>query len=710
MGNFLSYELLPVILNMTLTGGAVIVFVLLCRLALRRAPRICSYALWLVVLFRLLCPVSLTADFSLLRVVDPPLETVGERASAVRYIPWDVVHTPYPSIELPVPGVGEAVTETLPQGEEQTAADPLEVPVAIATGGWLLGVGGLAVYGVVSLFRLRRRLVGAVPLEKGVYLADHIDTPFVLGLLRPKIYLPSALAEQERGYILLHEHHHIRRLDHVVKLLAFLALCIHWFNPLVWAGFTLMEKDMEMSCDEAVMKKLGEGVRADYSASLLRLATGRRSIAGAPLAFGEGDTRARVNNVLRWKRPRLGAVLAGAAVCVLAITACALNPAETPAQPGGTDTLSAPAQGAYGSAEDAAYYLELAAGGDGFREMDEARKEALLEEYGQLLAGYTLLPRESEDGRSAYILGAYTGPLEESPLYLMYSVEVGDYNGGLVQVLYREEDSPAVYAALTEGGVPEVGTVIKNSCLSYSADNFHASPLILIEPRDVSRSVTLPFSRYQHTPNGREYIADAVSRGIALTDTTEPCLCVYRISEKYGELAECIPLTQEQLAAIESEALQPITPGFGFAAEVHTEDNTVLYTEATGVPRTVLDLAVEQCDYRFASPSYITGPVLAAVLEGDWLNEPRYAAAEDLDRLAEILKNAEFGYVGSCGYGAKVTLSLTGGEQHSFFKGTDGCDSVVFGSYGGYFLGDAENTEFWQIFGLDPETKEPLES
>ena len=328
MGDFLAYELLPVILNMTLTASVVIVFVLLARLALRRAPRICSYALWLVVLFRLLCPVSLTADISLMGLLDTPVTEVTAHTSAAAYVPQDVVHDPTPTVDLPVPGIGEAVTDALPQGEEQAVADPLEAPMAIATLVWMAGAAAMVIYGAVSLVRLRRRLVGSVPLEKGVYLADHIDTPFVLGLFRPKIYLPSAMPEGERGYILLHERHHIRRLDHAVKLLAFLALCVHWFNPLVWLMFVLLGKDMEMSCDEAVMRKLGEAVRADYSASLLRLATGRKTITGAPLAFGEGDTRDRVVNVLKWKRPRLWAVLAGAAACAVVIAACAVNPNE----------------------------------------------------------------------------------------------------------------------------------------------------------------------------------------------------------------------------------------------------------------------------------------------------------------------------------------------------------------------------------------------
>lgn len=325
MRDFAAYELLPIILNMTLTASIVIVLVLLARLVLRRAPRVCSYALWLVVLFRLLCPVSLTADISLMGLLDIPVTEVTTHTSTAAYVPRDVVHSPEPTVTLPVPGVGEAITDALPRGEEQTVADPMEAPVAIAMILWVTGVTAMVIYGVVSMARLRRRLVGAVPLEKGVYLADHIDTPFVLGLVRLRIYLPSALPEGERGYILLHERHHIRRLDHVVKLAAFLAVCIHWFNPLVWLMFVLLGRDMEMSCDEAVMKKLGKDVRADYSASLLRLATGRKIIAGAPLAFGEGDTRERVKNVLRWKEPKLWLVILSAAVVAVLAVVCGTN-------------------------------------------------------------------------------------------------------------------------------------------------------------------------------------------------------------------------------------------------------------------------------------------------------------------------------------------------------------------------------------------------
>ena len=233
--------------------------------------------------------------------------------------------------------MNQSANEALPQGDEQTAADPLEASVALATLVWLAGIGVLAVYSVVSLLRLRRKLIGALPLRENICLADYIDSPFVMGIIHPKIYLPSSLSEQEQGYIILHEQHHIRRGDHIMKALAFLALCIHWFNPLVWVAFILSSKDMEMSCDEAVVKKLGEGIRADYSASLLSLATGRRIIAGTPLAFGEGDTKSRIKNLLNWKRPKVWITVLAAVVCLAIVAACAGNPREEAAEtPGDT--------------------------------------------------------------------------------------------------------------------------------------------------------------------------------------------------------------------------------------------------------------------------------------------------------------------------------------------------------------------------------------
>lgn len=314
------YTFLPKILNMSLTASVAIIFVLLLRLLLKKAPKVISYALWGVVLIRLLCPVSIKSGLSLYGLLDTPTVDMTAHSNTVEYIPSNIVHAEYPEVVLPVPGVGEAITETLPQGEEQLRADPLEAPMSIATYVWMCGILAMAIYGIATYLWLRRRLITASPLRDNIYLADEIQSPFVMGLIRPKIYLPSEMEEREHSYIILHEQYHIRRLDHIMKALAFVALCIHWFNPLVWVAFILSGKDMEMSCDEAVVRKLGTQIRADYTASLLSLATGKRIIAGMPLAFGEGNTKGRIKNLVNWKKPTFWVVLVAVVACgVLAI-------------------------------------------------------------------------------------------------------------------------------------------------------------------------------------------------------------------------------------------------------------------------------------------------------------------------------------------------------------------------------------------------------
>jgi len=720
--------LLPTILNMTLTASVVILFVLAARLALKKAPKVFSYALWAVVLFRLLCPVSITTDFSLLGLFDTPAVENTQHTTAVEYIPYDIVHTQDLEVQLPVPpAINEAVNEVLPQEHAALGADPLEGEFAIGSMIWLLGIGSMVIYGTVSYILLRRKLIGAVLLRDNIYLADGIGSPFVMGIIRPKIYLPSALSEQEQEYIILHEQHHIRRGDHIIKALAFIALCIHWFNPLVWVAFVMSSKDMEMSCDEAVVKKLGVGIRADYSASLLSLATGRRIIAGTPLAFGEGDTKSRIKNMLNWKKPKAWIIVVAAVICLAVVAACASNPAAMSTQPNAPtvdENYSTSDQGGSSEeqedhnnitdsssvvapelAKDAVYYLELAAG-ETFRDMNPQKQAEILADYKELLDDYTLIARETEDGKTTYIVGQYTGSGNEAPLHGMYGIEISLGAEDMWQILYREEDSEAVETALVEQEMPTVGYQIAKSYIRYTTDG----TLILIQPKDTEIWLDVAWNRYMHTPNGREYIVDAVARGIDVCGKTDTFLYVYLISERFGEIAERIALTEEEAAAILAEERVSIIDGLGFSASLNIDGQSVYYNEHSGIPQTVLDLAVERCDYRFGDPGMITDTVCEARLDCDWLDAPLYAKEEDLPRLREILKNAQFGYVGACGYAAKLTLTFTGGEKLTMFKGCDGCDSIVFGSYSGYFLGDEENVGFWEIFGLDAETKLPLDS
>ena len=301
------------ILNRTLTGSIVIICVLLARQVLKKAPRVYAWALWLVVLLRLLCPVSIPGPVSVLELVDAPLTPSG----AVEFV------------EPPVQAPLETITPIGPGEIVQTIPSPSAPPIdwnLMASRVWLLGAAVLLAYGFFSYVNLKRKLRESVPMGRGIRECDGIGTAFVL---MHTIYLPTDLEAEERKYILLHEQLHLRHGDPIVKALFWLAVCIHWFNPLVWLSFFLCSRDMELRCDEAVLKRLGPQVRSDYAQSLLNFAAGRR-FAPAPLAFGEGDTGKRVKFVLRWKRTKLWLAAAGGLLCaaVLLLTAC--DPAKAP--------------------------------------------------------------------------------------------------------------------------------------------------------------------------------------------------------------------------------------------------------------------------------------------------------------------------------------------------------------------------------------------
>ena len=299
-------DFLPELLRINLVTSIVILIILGARLILKRAPKVFSYALWAIVLIRLLIPVSIQSPISVV-----PNTTAASGA---------VINSALPEIEF----------ETLSDLEQNyyesqnTSSEDVQVyvsrtmePIVYLSFAWLVGVAVMVLYSGISYLKIRRMVRIAVPLRENIWIADDIKSPFVIGFIKPKIYLPNNLGEQEQEYIILHEQHHIRRFDHVIKALAFLALTIHWFNPLVWIAFVLACKDMEMSCDEAVIRKLGSDVRADYSASLLTLATGHRIIAGTPLAFGEGDTKGRIKNLAKWKKPAIWVLVLTIIICLI---------------------------------------------------------------------------------------------------------------------------------------------------------------------------------------------------------------------------------------------------------------------------------------------------------------------------------------------------------------------------------------------------------
>lgn len=371
-------ELFVTVCNMSVTAGFVIVMVLLARLMLRRVPRKFSYCLWLIVAFRLVCPYSIPSGSSMFN-----LEFFRDRADTGSQVIWSMADMLNADIgeenavlsggDRTVAAEGERDGKSVrAEGAEATdgernsgasgsedvsgkpdgeSADGDGVKSGTAKGGlslagpgdggkgifggtlgtvnraealafvWLAGVAVFLLYQLVAYGKLRRRVETAVRFGEGVYECDRISTPFVMGFFSPRIYLPFRMTEKEHPYILLHEQCHIRRRDHQVKVLAVLLLAVHWFNPLVWAAYHFMCKDMEMSCDEMVIGRLGNKVKEEYSRSLLGFAARGQGWAAAPLAFGEVPAKARIQNVLRFQSPKRAALLFGMVICVAAAVA-----------------------------------------------------------------------------------------------------------------------------------------------------------------------------------------------------------------------------------------------------------------------------------------------------------------------------------------------------------------------------------------------------
>lgn len=311
-------DFFPRLINMSAIASIVILFVLAARLILKRAPKIFSYALWAIVLIRLLVPIHIPSPISAI----PVTQTTNSAE----------INAALPPLDFETPKDRQENSYSLQQSIEKDTpyvhvSHSLE-PTGYLAIGWIAGMGVMVLYSCLSYWKIKKKVRISVLLRDNIFIADDIGSPCVIGFGMPNIYLPNCLGEKEQEYIILHEQHHIRRFDHVIKALAFLALTIHWFNPLVWIAFVLACKDMEMSCDEAVIRKLGENVRADYSASLLTLATGHRIIAGTPLAFGEGDTKGRIKNLSKWRQPVFLTVVIGLFVCLLAGVLLLTNPIE----------------------------------------------------------------------------------------------------------------------------------------------------------------------------------------------------------------------------------------------------------------------------------------------------------------------------------------------------------------------------------------------
>ncbi|WP_265104754.1 M56 family metallopeptidase [Ruminococcus turbiniformis] len=344
-------EIFITILNMSVAAGIVILVILLLRLLFRKTPRKYLYALWLAAAFRLVCPWSVESGISLFNMeVFEPVQTEGnaqvwlvpeqmleqqdqpeeEQAQAAQEGQPEETQAQAAQEDQTGEAQVQAAQEGQPEEEQTQAARQDQAEAASGTGFpaspldilalvWIAGTVAFLGYEMVCWLRIRRLTFQAVRFEDDVYECDAIPSPFVMGIFRPVLYLPFGLSDEERTMILLHERCHIRRKDHIVKFVSMLLLAVYWFHPLVWAAFRFMSADMEMSCDDCVMERMGTGSKEEYSRCLLGLAVNRQPSAGI-LAFGESAVKARVKNILRFRK-RSGFVRRTTAVCGIVLLA-----------------------------------------------------------------------------------------------------------------------------------------------------------------------------------------------------------------------------------------------------------------------------------------------------------------------------------------------------------------------------------------------------
>ena len=312
-------ELFLKVMNMSISASWLIMAVLICRLVLKKAPKWACVLLWGIVAARLLFPFSIESDLSLI----PSAETISP----------EIMMDATPTIHTGIPAINNAVNPIISQSfapSPAASANPLQIWIPVLSVVWIVGVAILLAYTAISFWFLRKKVDTAVLLRGNILQSENVSSPFVLGVIRPKIYLPFKIDEQDMDHVVAHELAHIRRRDHWWKPLGFLLLTVHWFNPLMWLAYVLLCRDIELACDEKVIKELSNEQRADYTQALLTCSVNRRMIAACPLAFGEVGVKERVKSVMNYRKPAFWVVVLAVLACGVVAVCFLTNPPAAP--------------------------------------------------------------------------------------------------------------------------------------------------------------------------------------------------------------------------------------------------------------------------------------------------------------------------------------------------------------------------------------------
>ena len=310
-------ELFLKIINMSISASWLVLAVLILRFVLKKAPKWINVLLWGIVAIRLICPFSFESTLSLI----PSAET----------IPLNIGMDTTPTINSGISAINNAVNPIISQSNTPMAGasvNLLQITIGIYEYIWIFGMIALALYTAISYWRLRRKVDTAVRYKDNIFQSENVSFPFVLGIIKPRIYLPFKMNGQYLEHVVAHEQAHICRKDHWWKPLGFLLLMIHWFNPLMWLAYVLLCRDIELACDEKVIKELGNEQRGDYTQALVACSVNRRMIAACPLAFGEVSVKERVKSVMNYKKPAFWVIIISVIVCVGVAVCFLTNPKQ----------------------------------------------------------------------------------------------------------------------------------------------------------------------------------------------------------------------------------------------------------------------------------------------------------------------------------------------------------------------------------------------
>lgn len=436
------------VINMSVSAGYAVLAVILLRLLFKKAPKWLSASIWALVGLRLIMPFSIKSALSLI----PSAEVVSP----------DIMTDKTPNINSGIPFINNVFNPVIQESfapNPQESVNPLQIWIPILTAIWLSGVALMLIYLTVSYLKIKRRVSCAVLYSGNVYQADFVSSPFILGVFKPKIYLPFNMNEKDVGYVIAHERAHIKRRDHIWKPLAFLLLSLYWFNPLLWIAYVLFSRDIEFACDEKVTGELDRESRASYTEALVNAGSRGRIIAACPLAFGEVGVKARVKSVLNYKRPAFWIIIVSI-IASLILGACLLTNPEDDAHEGSVFTEY---DGVYitlnehdGKRFDVtlhnktnkeitygnAYYMDYLENGEWkLSTYGENFESNLKQNFAFNLIGYTLAPRSSAEKEfSSFLYDLKRGGTYR--LRIPFSVkENGEYKSYTTYAVFELADS-----------------------------------------------------------------------------------------------------------------------------------------------------------------------------------------------------------------------------------------------------------------------------